>query len=386
MERRQYLQIPGPTNIPDRILRSLSKPIINHRGSEFEDLVRVCIDGLKSVFKSKNDVLIFPSSGSGALESAIVNMFSQGDTILAASHGLFSERVAIIAENYGVNVIRVNKEWGKAIKDADLREILTKDADHKIKGVCLPQNETTSGITNDIESISKLLKELNHPALLIVDAVSSLACLPFETDKWDVDLVISASQKGFMLPPGLSFVCISEKAWAKRETSLLPKWYWDYNAAKEKMKNYQMPYTPPTSLLFGLKEALDIIEEEGLTKIWDRHNFIGTLTREAIKSIGLELFAEEGYESDTVTAIKMPENIKYQDFAKNLKDKFNVVIGGGLGDLQGKIFRIGHLGSIHLMEIYSILGAVELTLYQLGYDLELGTSSRRISELILRKG
>lgn len=385
MERRQYLQIPGPTNIPDRILRTLSKPIINHRGSEFEKLVDDCVKGLKRVFKTENDILLFPSSGSGALESALVNMFSQGDTIAVASHGVFSERVIKIAERFNIDVIAIEKEWGKAVKSDDFKEVLLNDNQFKIKGVCLPQNETTSGIRNDIESVSKMLKEINHPALLIVDVVSSLACLPFETDKWGVDIAITASQKGFMLPPGLSMISVSKKAWEQSEKSTLPKWYWDYKAVKDKMTEFQMPYTPPTTLLFGLKEAIDIIEEEGLDNVWSRHKLIGDITREAIKNMGLELFSEQGYESDTITAIKMPENIKFKDLSNLLKNKYGVVIGGGLGKLQGKIFRIGHLGMIHEMEIYAVLGAVELSLFELGYDLEIGSVSRSIAKILLNK-
>lgn len=384
MERRQFIQIPGPTNIPDRILRSLSQPIINHRGPEFESMVEEIVKGLKKVYRTNNDILMFPSSGSGVLESAIVNLFSPGDTIVAASIGLFSERVANIAENYGVKVIRVSKEWGQAIKPEDIRAVLEKDVNKEIKGVCLPQNETTSGITNNIAGVSKAIKELGHPAALIVDAVSSLACLPFETDAWNVDIVVSASQKGFMLPPGLGIVAVSEKAWGLVEKSKMPRWYWDYKAVKEKMKENQFPYTPATTLLFGLRESLKMILDEGMEAVWARHDVMATAVRNAVKAMGLTLFAEEGYESNTVTAILMPENIKYKDLSELLRTKYGVVIGGGLSKLQGKIFRIGHLGSISNMDTYAVMGAVEMALYELGYNVKLGTAAKAVSETLLK--
>jgi aspartate aminotransferase-like enzyme len=339
---------------------------------------------LKKVYRTNNDILMFPSSGIGALESAIVNLLSPGDTIAAACHGLFSERVANIAENYGVNVIRIQKEWGQAVRASEIEAVLKEDVDKKIKAVCVPQNETTSGITNDIESIGKMMKESGHPALLVVDAVSSLACMPFETDAWGVDVAVTASQKGFMLPPGLSIIAVSERAWKLSEQSKMPKWYWDYKAVKAKMKEKQFPYTPATTLLFGLKESLNILEEEGLENVWARHALMAEATRNALGAMGLTLFSEEGYASDTVTAINMPEGIKYKELAGILREKYGVVIGGGLQKLQGKIFRIGHLGCINKLDIYAVLGAVEMALYELGYKVELGTAAKAVAKTFLK--
>lgn len=384
MERREYLQIPGPTNVPPRILRTLSKPLINHRGPEFEELLASCVDGLKRIFRTNNDIVLFPSSGSGGLESAIVNLFSTGDTIVTACHGLFSERVALIAERYGVNTIKIQKEWGEAIKTEEIEDILKQDVDKNIKAVCLPQNETTSGISNDIESIGKMMKESGHPALLIVDVVSSIACLPFETDAWGVDVAIAASQKGFMLPPGMSMISVSERAWKLSEESKLPKWYWDYKAVRAIMGKNQLPYTPPTTLMFGLKESIDILEEEGLENVWARHALMAEAARNSVMSMGLTLFAEEGYQSDTVTAVNMPIGIKFEEFATILREKYGVIISGGLQKIQGKIFRIGHMGSIHKLDIYAVMGAIEMTLYEFGYKVELGTVSKSVSETFLK--
>lgn len=348
-------------------------------------MLSVNIQGLKKVFRTTNDILMFPSSGSGMLESVVVNLFSPGDTVLVGSVGVFSERMAVIAESHHLNVIRIKKDWGQAVKADDVRKILEQDRDKKIKAVCLPHNETTSGITHDIEGISRMIKKTGHPAVTVVDAISSLACVPLETDLWGIDVVVSASQKGFMLPPGLGFVSVSPKAWELREKSTLPKWYWDYQAVREKNKVGQFPYTPPTTLLFGLKESLDILlNEEGLENVWRRHAVIGTTVRNAALAMGLSLFAEKGHESDTVTAITLPEGIAYKVLADALRDHYHVVIGGGLQQLQGKIFRIGHIGAIHIPEVLAIMGAVELALVQCGHKTALGNAARAAAETYLR--
>lgn len=384
MDKRNYLQIPGPTNIPDRVLKALSNQQINHRGDQFKGLMIKAVEGLKEIFRTENDILFFPSSGSGILESSIVNLFSPGDTLLVSSIGVFSERVALIAESYGLNVIRIEKEWGEALKAEDVKKALENDTTRIIKAVCLPQNETTSGVVNDIESISNVIKETEHPALLLVDVVSSLASLPFETDKWNVDVAIAASQKGLMLPPGMGIAAVSKKAWDAVETSKLPKWYWDYKVVKERMKIFQFPYTPPITLFFGLSESIDMIREEGLENIWARHELLATAVRNALKAMGLELFAEEGYESNTVTAINIPEGINYGEFTKLINSKYGVILGGGLQKVAGKIFRIGHMGSINELDIYAIMGAIEMSLYELGYKVELGTSAKAVSGTFLR--
>jgi len=384
MERRKYLQIPGPTNIPSSVLNSLSKPIINHRGKEFEKLVAECVSGLKDVLKTKNDVLMFPSSGSGILESAIVNLFSPGDKIAAVCHGVFSERMADIGESHGLEVTRINVEWGKAVKKEDILVVLDKDEKKELKAICLPHNETTSGITNDLEDITKAIKSTGHPALIIVDSVSGLACMPLETDKWGIDIVAGGSQKGLMLPPGIGLVSISKKAWELADKATMDKWYWDYKPMKERMEINQFRYTPPTNILFGLKESLELIKEEGLENVLDRHKYIGDAVRYSAKAMGLKLFAEEGYESNSVTAIELPEGVEYKKLASILEDKYNVIIGGGLRKLSGKIFRIGHLGSIFNTDIYAVMGAVEMALYEAGYKVELGTAGKALGELFTK--
>lgn len=381
---RQYLQVPGPTNIPERILRCLSQPLINHRGPEFERLLEENLAGLKKVFRTENDILMFPASGSGMMESVIANLFSPGDTILVGSMGLFGERMAVIAEQHQVRVIRITKEWGAAVAAEDVRGVLEQDREKKIKAVCLPQNETSTGVTNDIEAIAAAVRGAGHPAIVAVDAVSSLACTPLETDRWGIDIVIAASQKGLMLPPGLGFVSVSPRAWELQGRATLPKWYWDYGAVKEKNKTGQFPYTPPTSLLFGLRESLNILlEEEGIENVWRRHAVIGAAVRKAAVSLGLALFAEAGAQSDTVTAIRMPQGIGYRDLAEHLRARYHVVIGEGLQKIQGKIFRIGHMGAIHLPEVFAIMCTVELALIEQGWKTLPGAAARAIAEVRL---
>lgn len=385
MERRKYLQIPGPTNVPDRILRSLSQPLLNHRGEEFENLVDYCVKGLKKIYRTENDILIFPSSGSGILEASIVNLFSEGDTVAVVKLGVFSDRMASIAENHGLNIIPIEKEWGDAVKSNDIKEVLENDKDKKIKAICLPHNETSTGIKNDIKETSEMIKELDHPALLIVDAISSLASLELETDEWNLDVVISSSQKGLMLPPGLGVVSISEKAWELVEKSTMSKWYWDFKAVKERMKGNQFPYTPSTTLLFGLKESIDMLLEEGLENVWDRHELMTRAIRNSTRAMGIKLLSNDEEASNTVTAIILPEGIKYPDLAKVLSEDYNIVIGGGLKKLKGKIFRIGHLGSLHHVEVYGIMGAIELALYKLGYNVKLGSAAKAVAETFLKQ-
>ncbi len=377
MERRQYLQVPGPTNIPERILRSLSQPLINHRGPEFAALVDACLAGLKRIFRTQSDVLIFPSAGSGILESIVVNLFSPGDRILAVSMGLFSERMAAIAERHGIQVRRLTKNWGTAVKPEEILSSLARDPE--LKAVCLPQNETTSGVVNDIRRIAQAMSGSGHGALLVVDAVSSLACVPLEVDGWGIDVVASASQKGLMLPPGLGMVCLGSRAWQMTESATAPRWYWDYRAVRNRLRDRQFPYTPATSMLFGLKESLQLLEEEGLENVWARHAAIAHAVRSGVRAMNLSLFAEQSFESDAVTAIHMPAGIAYEELAELLRTRYRIIIGEGLERLRGKIFRIGHMGAIHMPETFAIMGSIELALNQLGYAVEIGSACREVA-------
>lgn len=379
---RQYLQIPGPTNIPERVLRSLSRPLSNHRGPAFKKLLDDITRKLKRLLRTDSDVLFFPSSGSGILEASVVNLFSKGDTIVTVGQGVFSERYGKIARAFGLEVIEIAKEWGEAVSPEDIIQVLEKDTGWQIKAVCLPQNETATGVVNDIEAVTKHIRAMGHPSLIVVDGVSSIACVPFYMDEWGVDVVITASQKGLMLPPGMGIVALNNKAWTKVNVSNLPKWYWDFSAVKNAMDIGQFPYTPATSLFYGLEESLELLEEEGLDQVWARHHRNASLVRTAGQALGLKRLANDEAASDTVTAFWLPEGINYPDLSKYLLDQYSVVIGGGLGKLQGQIFRIGHLGALDVPEVLAIMGCVELALIALGYPVVPGTATGAITQAL----
>lgn len=384
MIERTYLQTPGPISVPDQVLRSMSIEQVSHKGQVFKEVLKDCIGGLKKVLRTENDILLFPSSGSGALESSIVNMFSPGDRILGFSNGTFSERICSIARSFGIEVIQIEKEWGQAIKREDVEKVLKEDKDKKIKGVYLPHNETSTGTVNDIKNISKSIKDLKHPALLMADCISSMASIPFETDKWEVDIVVTTTQKGLMVPPGIGIVSVSKKAWNFYEKSKCPKWYWDYGKVKDNFKELNFPYTPPTAIYFGLQKSLEMILQEGIENVWARHRILAEALRESLKTINLEIIAEEGYESNSVSAIKMPEGVTFKDLKEKLDKKYNVIIANGLTKLEDKVFRIGHMGRISKLDIYAVMGALEMSLYELGLDIKLGSTSKILENIMTK--
>lgn len=384
MNNRSYLQIPGPTNIPQVILDELSNQAINHRGEEFKNILEFNIAKLKMVFQTENDILIYPSSGSGALEASIVNTLSRGDKVLAVNMGVFSQRYGEIAKRYGAEVEWIDVSWGEALDPIDLKEKLDQDYNHEIKAILLTHNETSTAVTNNIKHLMKSIQEANHPALVVLDAVSSLAINDIKTDKWGIDIVVTGSQKGLMLPGGLGILSVSERAWEAHQEAKMSKWYWDFTALKNRIEIGQMPYTPVISHFFALKKSLEIIEEEGLQNIINRHKLNANAFRSAIQSIGLKLLVKEKkYQSNAVTAILLPKDVRYEHLAKVLEDDYNVVIGGGLRHLSGKIFRVGHLGMLHSPEVIAIVNAIEMSLYKLGYDVKLGTAASSASKIYL---
>lgn len=375
MYRRPYLQIPGPTNIPEPVLNALNHSAINHRGAEFAALLEGNMQGLKEIFKTANDILIFPASGSGGLEAAIVNVLSPGDKVLAFGLGVFSDRFGIIARKFGCEVNLIELEWGAAITVDVVRDALAQDLSREYKAVLVTHNETATGVTNDVAMVRRLLDEFSHPALLLVDAVSSLAITDLPTDALRIDVVVSASQKGLMLPGGLAILSVSPKAWEAHEQSKAPKWYWSFTAMKDKNVIGQMPYTPVISLFFGLREALRLIKEEGLENVYQRHERNAEALRSGIAALGLEFLAKDPKaRSNAVTAVLMPRGIEYKALGKEM-NSLGVVIGGGLAKLEGKIFRIGHLGMLHELEVIAILSALEMSLKRLGHPLQLGQAT-----------
>lgn len=357
---KAHLRIPGPTEVPERVLRAMHKPMINHRGEEFSDLFREVSEGIKNVFQTKNDVLIFPSAGTGVMEASIVNLFSPGDKILSFTNGVFGERFATIAESFGANVERISVEWGKPVEPGVVRDAISKDKNHEIKGVIFTHNETSTGVLNDIKALREALGD--HPALVIVDAISSLGAADLKTDAWNLDVVVTGSQKALMLPPGLGFVSVSPKAWKAVEVSQNPKYYWDFKSAKNSLEKWQTPYTPAVSLIYALKESLEMIQEEGLSNIFERHLMLSKGCREGIKALGLKLFVDDAWASPSVTAIDISPKEEHGKLQKLLKKEFNITIAGGQQTLKNKIIRIGHLGHVDKLDIINVLAALEMAL------------------------
>jgi aspartate aminotransferase-like enzyme len=353
--------------------------MINHRGPEFAELLQGITGQLQYFFQTSQPVLGFPAAGTGAMESAIVNCFSPGDAVLSISVGVFGNRLAHIAELFGLQVSRVEQEWGLA---ADGEQVgIRLEQMTNLRGVLITHNETSTGVTNDLRVLAQLVRERHPEALIVVDAVSSLACIDLQMDAWDLDVVFTASQKGWMLPPGLAMVSVSERAWAATKRATLPRYYWDYQTARKSLEKGQTPYTPPVSLYFGLETALQLMRSEGREAIFARHRQVAGLTRARARRLGLELFAEPSHASNTVTAIRVPESVPAKSLTRALREHEGVVVAGGQERLEGKIIRIGHLGYVHEPDIIACMDALERQLAALGYIPPVATSSAPSSSM-----
>ena len=360
---RHFLQIPGPTNIPDRVLRAMDRPIIDHRGPEFAQLALEVFAGLRSLVQSSGPVVMFPASGTGAWEAAIVNTLSAGDQVLAFETGQFSTLWKNLAERMGLQVKFVPGTWRRGVDPEEVETLLKADKGHAFKAVMVVHNETSSGVKCRLAEIRRAMNRANHPALLMVDTISSLASSDYRHDEWEVDVTIGGSQKGLMLPPGLSFNAISEKALRANKSAKLPRAYWDWEDMLKQNTAGFFPYTPPTAILYGLREALTMLQEEGLPNVFARHRRHGEATRAAVRAWGLEIVCEPPEEySDTVTAVFMPPGHDADQFRKVVLEKFDMSLGTGLARLQGKVFRIGHLGSLNDLMLAGTLAGVEMGL------------------------
>ncbi len=359
------LRIPGPTPCPEKVLHAMSKQMINHRGKEFGEMINRITDRLKELFQTKGDVFILTSSGTGAMEASVVNTLSPGDKVLSLSNGVFGDRYATIAEQFGAEVTRVKFEWGKAV-EPDAAEKALK-ADPKIKAVLVTHNETSTGVTNDLGAIASIVRK--YDKLLLVDAISSLGCIDLPVDKWGCDVVVTGSQKGWMVPPGLAFVSVSERAWQAHRVAKMPRFYWDFTRAKEFLQKNQTPWTPAVSIFYALDVALPLMLEEGLPNIFARHARLGRKTREGIKSLGLTLFADEKVASDTVTAVNSPPGVDGKKITEIMRDEHGIVLSGGQSTLAGKIFRIGHLGFVTESDIDDVIRELRHALPKVGYKI-----------------
>jgi len=362
---KNFLLIPGPTPVPQDVLLEMAREMINHRGSEFANILKTNTDLLKKVFKTENDVLILTASGTGGMEAAVANFFSQGDEVLVGICGVFGERFAKICKAYGLNVKTIVTEPGKGIEPDVLEKALKENPN--VKAVFLTHNETSTGVTNNLKELAPIVKE-NPERLLIVDAVSSLGAIDLPTDELKIDVVVTASQKALETPPGLAMVSVSELAWKFNEKANLPRFYFDLRQAKKFLEEGATPFTPAVSIFFALKKSLENILNRGLENNFKRHSLLGKAVREAIKAIGVtKLLADERWASDAVTPVIPPEGVNPDDLRKYIRSKFGIVLAGGQGNLKGKIFRIGHVGYVEPTDILVALSAIEISLENVGY-------------------
>jgi alanine-glyoxylate transaminase/serine-glyoxylate transaminase/serine-pyruvate transaminase len=360
---RHFLQIPGPTNVPDRVLRAMAQPVIDHRGPEFAKLGTEVLEGMRTIFHTSGPVVMYPSSGTGAWEAAIVNTLSQGDRVLMFETGQFSELWRQVAQRMGLSVEYVPGDWRRGVSVTEVKARLGADESHAIKAVMVVHNETSSGVTSQLSEIRRAIDKVRHPALLMVDAISSLASIDYRHDEWKVDVTIAGSQKGLMVPPGLSFNAISEKALAANRSAKMARSYWDWQEMLKVNRNGFFPYTPATNLIFGLREALQMLHEEGLPNVFRRHQRHAEATRAAVRAWGLEVVCAEPHEySNSMTAVLTPEGHDADRLRKIILENFDMSLGAGLGKLAGKVFRIGHLGSFNDLMLSGTLSGIEMGL------------------------
>ncbi|MBN3032782.1 MAG: alanine--glyoxylate aminotransferase family protein [Candidatus Saganbacteria bacterium] len=373
------LMIPGPTPIPTRVLAAMNKDMIGHRGPLFSAVTKEVMEGLRWAYETKNEIFIYPSSGTGGMEVAVVNTLSPGDRVIVLNIGNFGSRWAKICKAYGADVNDVKFERGKPAGPGALEAELKKGP---VRAVFFQQNETSTGVLNDVETLAKTVRRLQPDALVMVDAVSGMMAAPLKTDEWDLDVVVAGSQKAFMVPPGVAAVSISQRAWKANANSKMPKHYWDWALMKAEAPKGHTYTTPPESLIFGMAEGLKMLKEEGRENVHARHKFNRDLVRTAAKALGLKLLADDSHASPAVTAIFPPEGIDGEQVRAALRDEFNVEVAPGQGELKGKIFRIGHLGYVDSLDIIGAWAAVEVLFKRLGAKVSFGAGVKAMMELL----
>jgi alanine-glyoxylate transaminase / serine-glyoxylate transaminase / serine-pyruvate transaminase len=360
---RHFLQIPGPTNVPDRILRAMDFPTIDHRGPDFQALGREVLDGCRAVFQTAGHVVIFPSSGTGAWEAAIANTLNPGDRVLMAETGHFANLWRTMAQKLGLEVDFIAGDWRHGVNAQEVERRLGEDREHGVRAVMVVHNETSTGVTSRIGEVRRAMDRAGHPALLMVDTISSLASIDYRHDEWGVDVTVGGSQKGLMLPPGLGFNAVSEKALVASRSARMPRSYWDWQEMLKSNASGFFPYTPATNLLYGLRESLRMLQEEGLPQVFARHSRHAEATRAAVKGWGLELLPLDPAEySSSLTAVVMPEGHDADQFRASALKGWDISLGSGLGKLSGRVFRIGHLGDFNDLMLMGTLAGVELGL------------------------
>jgi aspartate aminotransferase-like enzyme len=376
---KRYLLAPGPTPVPPDVLLAMAAPIIHHRSADFLPVLDAAKKGLQWLYQTGNDVLILCSTGTGGMVGSVNNFFNKGDNVLVVNGGKFGERWTKICQAYGLDVEEIVVEWGYAVKPSLVEEKLKKNRD--IKGVFVQASETSTGVYHDIQALGSVVKEFDD-TLFIVDAISALVAHDLKTDAWAIDIMIGGSQKGVMLPPGLAFVSVSEKAWAKAETSTMPKFYFNFKKERENLAKNQTNFTSPVTLIIGLNESLKMLQAEGLEKVFKRHEWLANATRKAVQAIGLEVYPRES-PSNAVTAIMAPQGIDGQAVYKNLREKYGITAAGGQDKAKGKIFRIAHLGYADRFDVITAIAGIEMVLKGMGHPVKLGTGVAMAQELLM---
>jgi aspartate aminotransferase-like enzyme len=367
--KKKYLMTPGPTPVPAEVMLSMAGPMIHHRTPDFSAAFAAAIQGLKYVFQTEGDALLFACSGTGVMESAIANCFSAGDTVIVCRNGKFGDRQKQIAEVYGLNVVDLAYEWTEVVKPADVAAALAANPD--ARGVIVTQSETSSGVLNDVQAIGAITRDYPE-TVLIVDSITGIGAVECKTDEWGLDVVMTGSQKGLMLPPGLAACTVSEKAWRAYDRSTLPKYYFDWKKYAKNIEKDTTPFTPAVSLVLGLNVSLKMIQDEGLENTIARHSMLAEATRKGAEALGMKLFAPAEGRGSAVTPVWVPEGVDGKAIVKTMKDRYGVTIAGGQDDYAGKIIRIGHLGYFGEFDIITTLAALEMTLAGLGYEFERG--------------
>jgi aspartate aminotransferase-like enzyme len=376
---KRYLLAPGPTPVPSEVLLAMAAPIIHHRSPDFMPVLDSAKKGLKWLYQTKNDVLILSSTGTGGMVGAVNNFFSKGDKVLVINGGKFGERWTKICQAYDLTVEEIIVDWGYAVKPEEVEKRLKKDKD--IKGVFVQASETSTGVYNDIETLAAIVKGFED-TLFIVDAISALVAHDLKTDKWGIDVMVGGSQKGVMLPPGIAFVSVSEKAWSRTKTSNLPKFYFNFRKERENLAKNQTNFTSPVTLIIGLNESLKMLQAEGLDNVFKRHTKLADAVRKAVQAIGLELYPKES-PSNALTAVMTPTGIDGQAVYKNLREKYGITAAGGQDKARGKIFRIAHLGYSDRFDIITAIAGIEMVLKAMGYPVKLGTGVAVAQELLM---
>jgi aspartate aminotransferase-like enzyme len=373
---------PGPTPVPSEVLLAQARPMIHHRTPDFSNVVRECVEGLKYIFQTeKSDVLIFASSGTGAMESSIVNCFCPGDKVLVGYNGKFGQRMEQIAKAYGLDVTVLEYGWQQMVNPSDIAAFLKENPN--TRGVIITQSETSSGVLNDVQAVGAIVRDYPD-CVLIVDSITGIGAVECRTDEWSLDIVMTGSQKGLMLPPGLAAVTVSPKAWRAYERSTLPKFYFDWKKYLKNLKEDTTPFTPAVSLMIGLAESLKLMREEGLENIIARHARLAEATRVGCEALGLELFAPAEGRGNAVTPVWVPEGIDGKKLVSTMKNKYGVTITGGQDDYLGRIFRVGHLGYFGDFDIIIMLTALEMTLKELGYEFEAASGIKAAEAVLMR--